>query len=59
MTVIQDRLVCGVCRGEKVLVNESSGKNDICPKCKGRGYLPTDQELKEARNGKAKVILYG
>ncbi|MBT7349894.1 hypothetical protein HN803_03810 [candidate division WWE3 bacterium] len=59
MTVIQDRLVCGVCKGKKIIVNESTGKNDICPKCKGRGYYLTDKELKEEQSGRAKVILHG
>tara|TARA_Y100000310_G_scaffold246356_1_gene251610 strand:- start:2501 stop:2680 length:180 start_codon:yes stop_codon:yes gene_type:complete len=59
MTVIQDRLVCGICKGEKILINEASGKTEICPKCNGRGYLPSAQEIAEALNGKTKRVLHG
>ena len=59
MTTIFDRLVCGVCNGNKVKVNEITYKNDICPKCSGRGYFVTEEELKEQLGGKVKRILYG
>lgn len=59
MTIIQDRLVCGICKGDKVTVNEATGKNNICPKCRGRGYILTGKELKEEQNGTQKRVLHG
>ena len=42
-----DGLICGVCSGEKVLVEKSTGKRDLCPQCHGRGYVPAHTKLKE------------
>jgi hypothetical protein len=56
---VTDKLVCGVCKGAKILVVERTGKNDICPKCKGRGYLPTVKEIKEEQEGKTQRVLHG
>ena len=34
-----DTLICGVCKGKKLIINESTKKNEICPKCHGTGRL--------------------
>tara|TARA_R110000744_G_scaffold142268_1_gene253823 strand:- start:340 stop:519 length:180 start_codon:yes stop_codon:yes gene_type:complete len=59
MTALNDRLICGICKGKKVTINEISGKNDICPKCRGRGYFITEEELKEVQGGRPKIMLHG
>ena len=51
--------VCGICKGKKVKINETTGKNDICPKCVGRGYFLTEKELKEEQSGRQKRVLHG
>jgi hypothetical protein len=56
-----DGLMCGVCRGEKVVKKSTrnSGKVDICPKCKGSGYLPSSVELQERHRNKKQALLKG
>ena len=57
----QDGLICGICRGEKVIKKgvHNLVKVDICPKCHGRGYLPSSVELKEQQRDKKPVLLKG
>ena len=59
MSTIQDRMICGICKGYKIVVIKESGRPNICPKCKGRGYFPTTEELKEEQSGRDKVLLHG
>ena len=57
----RDGLICGTCRGEKVIRNSVRNlvKVDICPKCKGSGYLPSGVELQERHRNKKQVLLKG
>lgn len=34
-----DTLICGVCKGKKLIINESTKKAEVCPKCQGTGHL--------------------
>ncbi len=36
---IDDLLICKVCRGKKVMINEVTKENQLCPKCMGSGKL--------------------
>jgi hypothetical protein len=54
-----DGLICGVCRGDKVLIERATGKNYLCPKCMGSGYLPNSEDLKEQKGKKKRVLLKG
>ena len=49
--MIDDQLICGVCRGEKVIRRHVLNliKVDICPKCKGTGSLMSEVEWKKNR----------
>jgi Zn-finger nucleic acid-binding protein len=44
-----DRLICGVCRGEKVIRKPVKNliKVDICPKCKGTGSLMSENDWRK------------
>ena len=53
MKQITDRLICGVCKGKKLIVNESTKKSEICPKCQGTG------SLNEINSTNKKVLLKG
>jgi uncharacterized CHY-type Zn-finger protein len=53
MNNITDTLICGVCKGKKIIVNESTKKNELCPKCQGQG------NLNEALGQKSKTLLKG
>jgi len=57
----RDGLICGTCRGEKVIRNSVRNlvKVDICPKCKGSGYLYSSEDLQERDNNKKQVLLKG
>jgi Zn-finger nucleic acid-binding protein len=57
----RDGLICGICRGEKVVkkTTRNSDKVDICPKCNGSGYLPSSAELQERHHNKKQVLLKG
>lgn len=57
MTVLIDNMICGLCKGKKVILNEATGKMDICPKCQGTGKLKNDQELDENKNKKNRLLL--
>ena len=45
-------LVCGVCKGKK-LIKDPSGKNVLCPKCNGSGKL---EESKNNKEDKKRVL---
>ena len=51
--MVGDRLICGVCRGEKVIRKPVKNliKVDICPKCKGTGSLMSENDWRK-KNGK-------
>ena len=51
--MIDDQLICGVCRGEKVIRNHVANlvKVDICPKCNGTGSLMSENDWRK-NNGK-------
>ena len=34
-----DTLICRVCKGKKLIINESTQKAEVCPKCQGTGHL--------------------
>ena len=57
----KDGLICGMCRGDKVIRNHVHNlvKVDICPKCQGRVYLPNSVELQEQRGDRKPVLLKG
>jgi DnaJ-class molecular chaperone len=57
----RDHLICGVCRGTKVIrkVVQEMSKVDICPKCNGNGYLSSSKDLQERDNNKKQVLLKG
>ena len=59
MAISIDRLICGTCRGDKVLRESATGKTYLCPKCLGNGYLPDRNELKEQQGDKKRVLLKG
>ena len=42
----QDGLICGICRGEKVIKKgvHNLVKVDICPKCNGTGSLMSEND---------------
>jgi hypothetical protein len=46
-----DGMICGICKGKRT-VTESSGKVNICPKCRGTGKPINTSELNE--DGSAK-----
>ena len=52
--MIDDQLICGVCRGEKVVRKRIANlvKVDICPKCNGTGSLMSEVEWKKNRGKK-------
>ena len=47
--MIDDRLICGVCRGEKVIRKHIANlvKVDICPKCNGTGSLMSENDWRK------------
>ena len=51
--MIDDQLICGVCRGEKVIRKHVANlvKVDICPKCNGTGSLMSENDWRK-KNGK-------
>ena len=59
MNITRDGLICGLCRGDKVLKESSTGKTHLCPKCLGSGYLPNSKNLKEQEGKKKRVLLKG
>ena len=50
---MSDGLICGMCRGEKVIRTSVSNytKVDICPLCKGTGRVVSESE-QEKNKGK-------
>ena len=50
---MNDRLICGMCNGEKVIRKPVSNlvKVDICPKCNGTGSLMSENDWRK-RNSK-------
>ena len=50
---MQDQLICGMCRGEKVIRKPVANlvKVDICPKCNGTGSLMSENDWRK-KNGK-------
>ena len=59
MAISIDRLICGTCRGAKVLRETATGKTHLCPKCMGAGYIADSNELKEQQGEKKRVLLKG
>ena len=59
MAISVDRLICGVCRGDKVLRESATGKTHLCPKCMGNGYISDSNDLKEQQGDKKRVLLKG
>ena len=59
MAISIDRLICGTCRGDKVLRETATGKTHLCPKCMGAGYIADSNELKEQQGEKKRVLLKG
>ena len=56
--MVSDRLICGVCNGQKVIrtpVNNST-KVDICPNCNGTGSLVSENDWKK---NKGKRLIKG
>lgn len=54
MMPITDTIICNVCKGKNVLINEVTGKHELCPKCKG------EKNMTEVSNGKPrKTLLQG
>ena len=51
--MIEDRLICGTCRGEKVIRKPVANlvKVDICPTCNGTGALMSENDWRK-RNSK-------
>jgi len=47
--MIEDRLICGMCRGEKVIRKPVANlvKVDICPKCNGTGRLMSEVDWRK------------
>jgi Zn-finger nucleic acid-binding protein len=47
--MVGDRLICGVCCGEKVIRKPVKNliKVDICPKCKGTGSLMSENDWRK------------
>jgi len=56
--MIDDQLICGVCRGEKVVRKRIANlvKVDICPKCNGTGSLMSENDW---RNNSSKRLIKG
>ena len=52
--MVGDRLICGTCRGEKVIRKPVANlvKVYICPKCNGTGSLMSEVEWKKNRGKK-------
>ena len=52
--MINDQLICGVCRGEKVIRKRIANliKVDICPKCNGTGNLMSEVDWKKNKGKK-------
>ena len=46
---ITDTIICQVCKGKKVIMNEMTLKNDLCPKCQGENSTSFFQEGKNSR----------
>ena len=53
---MSDGLICGMCKGEKVIRTHVSNymKVDICPLCKGTGRVVSESE--QERNKGKKLI---
>ena len=51
---MNDRLICGTCRGEKVIRNRVNNlvKVDICPKCNGTGSLMSENDWRKRNSRK-------
>jgi hypothetical protein len=51
-----DGLICGVCKGEKVVKENvlKSEKVNICPKCNGTGHLSVG--VNEQNNDKRQIL---
>ena len=51
---MKDQLICGTCRGEKVVRKriENLMKVDICPRCRGTGTLMSEIEWRKDRGKK-------
>tara|TARA_B100000749_G_scaffold251110_1_gene216622 strand:- start:132 stop:302 length:171 start_codon:yes stop_codon:yes gene_type:complete len=47
--MINDQLICGVCKGEKVIRKRIANltKVDICPKCNGTGSLMSENDWRK------------
>lgn len=54
-----DNLICGICKGEKVLRDKITQKMEICPLCKGVGKLDKKDmnELNKKSNKKPEFLL--
>lgn len=59
MNANDDGLICGSCKGQKVLINESTGKAEICPMCKGKGKIETTSDISESSGDSSKKLLKG
>ena len=47
--MVSDRLICGVCNGQKVIRKHIANlvKVDICPKCNGTGRLMSEVDWRK------------
>ena len=51
---MNDQLICGMCRGEKVIRKPVANlvKVDICPKCNGTGSLMSENDWRKRNSRK-------
>ena len=50
---ITDTIICNVCKGKNIIVNEHTHRVELCPKCTG------NNNITEHSANKPKVILKG
>ena len=52
--MVSDRLICGVCNGQKVIRKHIANlvKEDICPKCNGTGSLMSENDWRKKNSKK-------
>jgi len=42
--LLTDNLICGFCKGKKIVINEVTKTPEICPHCHGTGKLKFEQK---------------